>query len=135
MWTEKIMLRKNLKKQNRAAGFERIALKHIYSVQFSSVQLLSRVRLLATPWIAPGLPYKVDSQWEFDIWLGIQSHCSLATWRDRVGKEGGDTWMPMGDSCCGMGKTITVLKKKKKLKKKEILLELTMNYGAYLLIL
>ena len=35
----------------------------------------------------------------------------------------------------GNGKNHHSIKKKKKLKKKEILLELTMNYGAYLLIL
>ena len=53
----------------------------------------------------------------------------MTTWRDRLGKEVGDTWMPMGDSCCGMGKTITVLKKKKKLKKKEILLQYGEGYN------
>ena len=36
-----------------------------------------------------------------------------------VGKEGGDTGMPMADSCWGMAKPITVLKKKKKKKKKK----------------
>ena len=38
----------------------------------------------------------------------------MTTCRDRVGKEGGDTGMPMADSRWGMGKTITVLKTKTK---------------------
>ena len=39
--------------ENARVGWsERIALKHVYSVQFSSVQLLSHVQLFATPWTA-----------------------------------------------------------------------------------
>ena len=34
----------------RVGWFERIALKHVYSVQFSSFQSLSHVRLFETPW-------------------------------------------------------------------------------------
>ena len=39
-------------RKERVWWIDRIALKHIYLVLFSSVQSLSRARLFATPWIA-----------------------------------------------------------------------------------
>ena len=41
----------NIKKA-RVGWYDRIALKHVYSLQFSSVQSLSHVQLFVTPWIA-----------------------------------------------------------------------------------
>ena len=52
------------------------------------------------------LTYKIDSQWEFAIWLRKleQGFCINLEWWDGEGDEsvvekGGDTCIPMADSC------------------------------------
>ena len=45
---------------------------------------------------------KIDSQWEFLVWLGKlkQGLCiNLEGWDGREVQEGGDTCIPMADSC------------------------------------
>ena len=46
--------------------------------------------------------YKIDSQWEFAVWLRElkQGICNrLKGWMEREVQEGGDMGVPMADSC------------------------------------
>ena len=59
---------------------------------------------------------KIDSQWEFAVWLRDlkQGLCiNLEGWNGEGGgsraQERGDTCTPMADSYCCMAKTITML--------------------------
>ena len=59
---------------------------------------------------------KIDSQWEFAVWLRKLKqgfYINLEGWNgEGVGKEvqnGGDICIPMADSCQCMAKTTTIL--------------------------
>ena len=55
---------------------------------------------------------KIDSQWEFAVWLrelkpGLCSH--LEGWDGEGGSEGGGICLPMADSCWFVAETNTIL--------------------------
>ena len=45
---------------------------------------------------------KIDSKWEFAVWLRNSNRVSVSTWRGQMEREvqwGGDICIPMADSC------------------------------------